>query len=66
METDHQPTNLMFFIERDVGTKRLNILHQVWARPDGTEYLREVGKLSHQEAKERYGYGVKGVARAVA
>lgn len=52
--TDHQPTMLFYFLERDIGTKRLNILHQVWTRPDGSQYLREVGKLSHQQAKEKF------------
>lgn len=64
---DFIPTARFYFIERNVGTRTLNILHQVWQRPDGTEFLREVGKLSHPEAKERYDFnrsGNAGVPRA--
>lgn len=50
------PTTGMWFLERQVGTKTLNILHQVWEKPDGSQYLREVGKLTHAQANERYGY----------
>jgi aspartyl-tRNA synthetase len=53
---DDEPTARLFFLERNVGPKTLNILHQVWRTPDGLEYLREVGKITHAEAKERYGY----------